>query len=89
MIKKEVVGFVLILTLFLVACSQTIGVECVNDKECTANKCCHADEAVSVENAPNCESVFCTMDCQPGTLDCGQGEVKCVNNKCEVRFHGG
>lgn len=58
--------------------------ECAKDEDCTKDACCHAKGCVSLEKAPKCEDIFCSQECAPGTLDCGQGSCKCVNNKCEA-----
>ena len=57
---------------------------CSGDEDCTAATCCHASDAVNLEYAPDCTDMFCTQECEAGTLDCGQGEIKCVNGKCEA-----
>jgi hypothetical protein len=57
---------------------------CFEDEDCVPATCCHALEAMNKEVAPNCENVFCTTECVPGTIDCGQGEIKCVGGVCEV-----
>lgn len=75
----------LVLSLFLI--SLLIGcapVECSADEDCVKAACCHAKDAVSKENAPDCAGVLCTMDCVPETTDCGQGEIKCIEGSCEA-----
>lgn len=58
--------------------------ECSVDTDCVKAVCCHASDAVNVENAPDCSGILCTMDCMPETTDCGQGEIKCLKGVCEV-----
>jgi len=58
---------------------------CVVDEDCVKDSCCHSKSCVNVENKLDCEGVFCSMECQEGTLDCG-GECKCVNGKCKGVF---
>ncbi|MBW2963602.1 hypothetical protein KY306_02400 [Candidatus Woesearchaeota archaeon] len=58
--------------------------KCSVDSDCIAATCCHASEAVNKENAPDCSGVFCTQECVSGTIDCQQGEIKCVNGGCKV-----
>lgn len=58
--------------------------KCVQDTECVAATCCHAKDAVNKQYAPNCKSAICTMSCEPETLDCGQGNVKCTQGECSV-----
>ena len=60
--------------------------ECSIDSDCVPAACCHPKGCVTKEQQPNCKGMLCTQDCEPGTLDCGQGECKCLNNKCEAIF---
>ena len=64
--------------------NDELGDYCEVDSDCVPNNCCHADSCVSVDNAPECEGVRCTLSCEPGTLDCGQGSCGCVNNRCSA-----
>jgi putative hemolysin len=57
---------------------------CGSDSDCVKDACCHASGCVSKKNAPACKDIMCTQECVPGTLDCGQGSCKCINNKCEA-----
>ena len=50
---------------------------------CVPAECCHATECVPEEQAPDCFEVFCSMSCEPGTLDCGQAECKYIDSKCQ------
>jgi|TARA_B100001971_G_C18258732_1_gene584655 hypothetical protein len=54
---------------------------------CVPSTCCHAKDCVLDKNAPDCDRAFCTEDCQPGTLDCGQGSCEYVDSKCKVVFN--
>ncbi len=80
--KKIFLLIVLLSTIFLIACSSIK--ECSVDKDCVTSTCCHASEAVPKEDGPDCTGQLCTMECVPGTVDCGQGKVKCVSGECEV-----
>ena len=60
--------------------------ECNNDNDCVPAECCHPISCVSKEKEPNCNDIFCTMECAPGTLDCNQGSCMCVNGKCKADF---
>ncbi len=53
-------------------------------KQCYPSDCCHAT-VCSLEQ-PDCTGAICTMDCRPGTLDCGQGECNYneETDKCDV-----
>lgn len=70
------------------ACTKTPEVPqnkyCVQDGDCLPATCCHAADAVNSMYEPDCGDVLCSQECQPETLDCGQGEVRCVNNECSV-----
>ncbi|MBI4017521.1 MAG: hypothetical protein HY366_01090 [Candidatus Aenigmarchaeota archaeon] len=57
---------------------------CTSDADCVPAECCHPTDAVNRNSAPICDNVFCTQVCAPDTLDCGQGEIRCVANKCTV-----
>lgn len=81
--KKRILLFVLIL---ITSCSPKPS-QCISDSDCVPASCCHPDSAVNKAYAPDCRMVDCSAECRPGTLDCGQGEIKCVNNKCTVIIH--
>ena len=57
---------------------------CSADSDCTAAQCCHPTSAVNKDFAPDCAEIVCTAECATGTIDCGQGSIKCINNKCTV-----
>ncbi|MEK6968871.1 MAG: hypothetical protein AABW48_00405 [Nanoarchaeota archaeon] len=71
------------LPLFLVSCTPAEKT-CAADADCVPAQCCHPTDAVNLEYEPDCSNVACTMDCKPETLDCGQGEIKCLSGKCTV-----
>lgn len=75
-------GTVLVL---LVSCT-TVPAEkkCLQDSDCAPASCCHPVDAVNKEYSPHCEKVMCSQNCVPDTIDCGQGEIKCVNDECKV-----
>jgi len=54
------------------------------EKNCVAASCCHADSCVWGDEAPDCSGVFCTMSCEPGTMDCGAGHCEVVEGACGV-----
>lgn len=60
---------------------------CFSDSDCVKDSCCHAKACVTQQNAPVCEKVMCTMNCEPGTLDCG-GSCICENNQCKAQIAG-
>lgn len=82
---KIVFGVVLVL-LFLTGCVELFEEEgCKADEDCVPATCCHADSCVNVENKPDCTGIMCTMECAPGTLDCG-GKCVCEGNVCTAQL---
>ena len=89
MMKIRYFLLVMIVVLFLVSCATNEVPEnklCSSDSDCVPASYCHANESVNSKFAPKCEGMLCTMECVPETLDCGQGEVKCVEKECKVVF---
>lgn len=82
----RVVLIIAVLAVMLAGCTADIGTECLKDADCVPAACCHANECVTQENAPNCSDILCTMECISGTLDCGQGECICKNGICSAEF---
>lgn len=70
----------------LVSCAPAIDPKksCSLDTDCFPSECCHANDSVSLENAPKCNGVLCTQECVPETIDCGQGEIRCLKGQCLV-----
>ena len=56
--------------------------KCSNDADCVPDSCCHPMSVVNKQFAPDCSDVLCSAECAEGTLDCGQGEIKCINKSC-------
>lgn len=54
---------------------------------CVPASCCHATSCVPADQAPVCEAIRCTQECQPGTLDCGQASCQLQNDACIVVPH--
>ena len=54
---------------------------------CVPASCCHATECVLESEAPNCDDSFCTMSCEPETMDCGQGHCGVVDGECGVIWY--
>lgn len=84
--KRSLFSLFLIAVLVLVVSCSSIPPEqrCTLDSDCVPAACCHAIDVVSKGYAPNCDDVICTLECQPDTLDCGQGKIQCLKNKCTV-----
>jgi len=61
----------------------TLG-SCTSDSDCVPASCCHPNSCVAKEQAPQCKGIMCTMSCEPGTLDCMQGNCICENNQCKA-----
>ena len=78
------ISIFIILTLLIVvsSCAPAETKQCMQDSDCVPAQCCHATSAVSKDAAPDCQGKICTLDCNPNTMDCGQGEIKCVQSKC-------
>ncbi|MBS3148512.1 hypothetical protein J4219_06500 [Candidatus Woesearchaeota archaeon] len=55
--------------------------ECDTAVDCAPSTCCHATTCGPLFAKPSCEGVMCTMNCAPGTLDCG-GSCGCVEGRC-------
>ncbi|MEK6893486.1 MAG: hypothetical protein AABX07_04750 [Nanoarchaeota archaeon] len=66
--------------------SQEEESSCISNSDCVPASCCHPSKCTSLDKAPNCKGAFCTMECSPETLDCGQGSCACINDKCEAVF---
>jgi len=49
---------------------------------CVPDSCCHPSGCVPLGEEQDCDSVFCTQECAPGTLDCGQGTCEYINKEC-------
>lgn len=76
--------FLLAVLLLLTACSVPDNQVCGSDNDCVPDTCCHAKSVVNIAHAPDCSKVLCTMNCEPDTLDCGQGTARCSNGQCQV-----
>ena len=57
---------------------------CNVDQDCVPDSCCHAFRCVNTKYAPRCADTFCSANCQPGTMDCGQGYCACTAGLCEA-----
>lgn len=87
--RLHLLGVLLMLTLaiFLASCLRGGGESpsaCAKDSDCVSSTCCHANESVNRESGPSCTGQFCTSECVPNTLDCGQGNLQCVSGKCQI-----
>lgn len=86
MMKKIIMLAVLIVSLFLIACVPEEK-QCNEDVDCAPSVCCHASDAVNRDFAPDCAGQLCTAECVSGTIDCGQGQVECFDNECQVTWN--
>lgn len=59
--------------------------ECNSDSGCVPRDCCHSSACVPASQKKVC-NLLCTAECAPNTLDCQQGECKCINGKCGAVF---
>lgn len=55
----------------------------IEEKKCFPATCCHADECVLTEQAPDCSKAICSMVCS-SPLDCNAGYCGFINNKCII-----
>ena len=55
---------------------------CNLDEDCVPDSCCHPSGCIAKSFAPVCTGIFCSQECVPGTLDCGQGSCKCIQGLC-------
>jgi hypothetical protein len=60
--------------------------KCERDADCVPAGCCHPDSCVPKSAAPDCGQVACTMECRPGTLDCGNGRCACEAGSCTAKL---
>lgn len=83
---RLILGLLLLVSLFLIGCGQTVPSEmyCETAQDCVAATCCHPTDAVNSAYGPDCTATICTASCEPETLDCGQGHIACVQNTCTV-----
>ena len=81
---KKILTLLILLLILIVGCQGEV--ECRTNTDCVKATCCHADSCVAKENAPDCEGVFCSMECKPYTMDCGQGSCVCENSKCVAKI---
>jgi hypothetical protein len=84
--KKILLLLTLVSVIFILGCGNSVPEElqCSEDFECVPDECCHADGTINRDFAPECMSMLCTAECVEGTIDCGQADLKCVENKCQV-----
>jgi hypothetical protein len=57
---------------------------CEVDADCVPEQTCHPSTCINEQNQEKMNVLFCTEECQPDTMDCGQGSCQCVNNQCAV-----
>ncbi len=77
-------GIVTITILLVIGFFWFVGESDGEDEECVPASCCHASECVLKSEAPNCSGSFCTMSCEPETMDCGQGHCEFIDGNCSV-----
>ena len=84
--RKAGILLVLLSVVFIIGCGDSVSEElqCGADFECIPNLCCHADGTIHRDFAPDCSSTLCTAECVEGTIDCGQGDLKCIEGQCQV-----
>lgn len=65
------------------ACAADADPVCTNDDDCVAATCCHAEDAVHVDDAPVCD-VPCTADHQACTDDDDGVAPVCDDGRCAM-----
>lgn len=60
---------------------------CDSNNDCVPASCCHPKSCVVKSSAPKCGRIFCTQECAPNSMDCGQGSCACQENKCVTVFN--
>jgi len=60
--------------------------QCITDSDCVPATCCHATACVAKSDRPDCDGAFCTMNCEPETIDCGGGCV-CQSGTCAAKLN--
>ena len=83
---KKFLLILIILTTLVMGCDLQEKPECITDADCAAATCCHASECVAKTNTPNCKDIFCSMECVPYSMDCGQGKCVCENKRCTAKI---
>ena len=79
----SVIGIILAMFIFQQSPTPNTETACSTDTDCVPAESCHPTTCINEEFKVYSE-VYCTTDCAPGTLDCGQGSFACVNNVCGV-----
>ncbi|HLC97247.1 MAG TPA: hypothetical protein VJC21_00480 [Candidatus Nanoarchaeia archaeon] len=83
--KTYFFGLLLFILFFIIGCTPISPEKsCSSAADCVPASCCHARDAVNQEYKPDCSEALCTAVCEPGTLDCGQGEIECRKGACAV-----
>ena len=67
------------------AADDTDPLFCMTDSDCVPAQDCHATSCIGA-NFKEVSDMFCTLECQPETMDCGQGSCLCHDNKCVVMW---
>ena len=84
MLKPILLLFAIIIVSGCISNDNSSGADNNQTLVCVPATCCHPTACVPENQAPDCSNVMCTMDCRPGTLDCGQGYCAVVDDKCAV-----
>ena len=83
------IGYLIVNHLSIVPATTDGAKFCRFDTDCVPAQCCHPTGVVNADNAPDCSDTYCTMECRLGTLDCGQGEIRCVASECTAIINSG
>jgi len=84
--KKIMISLLLTGVFLFSGCTDNNSFECSLDSDCVPARCCHPTSCIPVGQLPDCEGFMCTYECQPNSMDCGQGSCVCVDGKCQVKW---
>jgi hypothetical protein len=59
---------------------------CSSDDDCIPEGECHPTSCINEDFIVRYSDMFCTTECAPGTMDCGQGSCICHDNECVVMW---
>ena len=84
--RKRFVGVIVLVVVLLVCAGAWFFLDAKSDMDvsCVPAGCCHSNACVLESEASDCSEHLCSMSCEPGTMDCGQGHCEYVDGECGV-----
>jgi len=58
-----------------------------HDESCIPAECCHPKTCLDINEKPDCDDIYCTQECSPDTMDCGQGSCQRINGECQAVYN--